>query len=291
MKKSKGRSATAISLASEMIWRNPRDPSPSVAGRTPNVRELWIHNFCTQLQASDVPEAGFWPKAEYLYCRDVVRNDRTSRGLPVFGISEHVTEVFIDRCELDLFFGDKELYEASYDGELAKLKSLSLTNILGAARETLERIIRPSLEGGKLEALQLNPYPFKLLPASHPRVGDNDWLRNKCVKHLTVGGFNLLHGLIDPDAALTAIVGQCGALESLDIGQEAVQAATLVAFIKKKENEKARDGGRVRALYHDNPELPTYDLQAWVREKDLGEVHRRPYPGSSEELWRNLSDR
>lgn len=27
MKKSKGRSATAISLASEMIWRNPRDPS------------------------------------------------------------------------------------------------------------------------------------------------------------------------------------------------------------------------------------------------------------------------
>ncbi|KAK8044719.1 F-box/TPR repeat protein pof3 [Apiospora rasikravindrae] len=260
---------------------------PSIADCTPNVRELWLERINTRVQASDVPETGFWPKAERLYCRAIRRwpVDLSSSNTPLFGISERIAELFLDGCELDCFFEDSGLYEGGYDGALANLKSLSLANCAGAGPEKLKRIIVPALESRSLEVLQLNPYP---LPSQQQqqRRDDSDnsyaWLRNKCVKHLTVGGLNLRHGLIDLDAALTAIVAQCGALGSLDIGQEAVQASTLVAFIKK-------DRG-VRALYHNNPELPTYDLQTWVREKDLGEVHRRAYPGSSDELWTRLYD-
>lgn len=216
--------------------------------------------------------------------------------MPLFGISEHITELFLDKSELDIFFGAIALYEGSYDGILANLKSLSISNCAGGGPEKLKRIIIPSLESRSLEVLQLNPYPLPLVrqraPGASAGSAENnnsfDWLRNKSVQHLTVGGLNLRHGLIDLDATLTAIVAQCERLASLDIGQEAVAAATLVAFIKKKE--EPRRGGGVRALWHNNPELPTYDLQAWVRDKDLGEVHRRGYPGASDELWKRLYD-
>ncbi|KAK8018619.1 hypothetical protein PG991_007809 [Apiospora marii] len=271
---------------------------PSIASRTPNVRELWLDTITLQVQDSDVPELGFWPKVERLYCRTVGRSpiDLPAAGMPLFGISEQITELFLDKSQLDIFFGDTGLYEGSYDGILANLKSLSITNCAGGGPEKLKRIIIPSLENRSLEELQLNPYPLpsqrsRAAPPTGPAEPNNDpfaWLRNKCVQHLTVGGLNLRHGLIDLDATLTSIVAQCGALTSLDIGQEAVAAATLVAFIKKTQD---RGGGvRSAALWHNNPELPTYDLQAWVRDKDLGEVHRRAYPGSSDERWKRLYD-
>ncbi|KAK6844842.1 hypothetical protein PG990_003205 [Apiospora arundinis] len=255
---------------------------PTIAGSTPNIRELWLDQIAFRAQASDVPESGFWPKVKQLYCRRVFRNfiGNLSPGPPLLGISEHANELFIDKCDLKVFFGDKEIYEGSYDSRLANLQSLSITECMNAGREDkIQRLITPSLESENLVSLQLDPYP--LLDQSYA------WFRNQCVKHLKVGGLNLLHGQIDLDATLTAIVTQCGALESLDVGKEAVQVGTLVAFIKKKQDEK-RGGGRVRALYHTNPELPTYDLQAWVREKELGEIHKRSYPGSSGELWRRL---
>ncbi|KAK7992898.1 F-box/TPR repeat protein pof3 [Apiospora saccharicola] len=265
---------------------------PSFASRTPNVRNLWLSGIILQVQDSDIPESGFWPKVERLYCRTVARSpmDLPAAGMPLLGISEQIAELFLDKAQLDLFFGDTGLYEGSYDGTLANLESLSITNCNGGGPEKLKRIIIPSLENRSLEALQLNPWPLpsqQRAPAAPPAESkeNNDpytWLRNKCVKHLTVGGLNLRHGIIDLDATLTAIVSQCSALTSLDIGQEVIATATVVAFIKK-------DRG-VRALWHNNPELPTYDLQAWVRDKDLGEVHRRPYPGSSEELWKRFYD-
>ncbi|KAK8069154.1 hypothetical protein PG994_005770 [Apiospora phragmitis] len=259
---------------------------PSIVGSTPNVRELWLDQIRLQVAASDVPESGFWPKAERLYCRSIFPNHSVllSTHTPLFGLSERISELFLERSDLDIFFGDTGLYDGSYDRTLANLKSLFLSNCVGGGPERLKRIIVPALESRSLEVLQLNPFP---LPSQQRRAlnaegDDYAWLRNKCVKHLTVGGLNLRHGLIDLDAALSAIVAQCGALNSLDIGQEAVQASTLVGFIKK-------DRG-VRALYHNNPELPTHDLQAWVREKDLGEVHKRPYPGSFNEQWKRFFD-
>lgn len=226
-------------------------------------------------------ESGFWPKSERLFCRTATGESIISlpRTKPIFGLGEHAAELFIEYSSLDIVFMDNHLHEGTYDGRLANLKSLSIYECRNVELDTLKCIIMPPLRSGSLEMLQLSPYPF---PSQRtPTEDDYSWLRNDCVKHLTIGGLNLQHGIIDLDATLTSIVQQFDALDSLDIGKEIVRTSTLMSLIKERG---------IRSLYHTNPELPTYDLQTWARDKELGDVQKRRCPGSIEERQRHLYD-
>ncbi|KAI8966676.1 hypothetical protein F5Y11DRAFT_308991 [Daldinia sp. FL1419] len=235
----------------------------------PNVEDVWLDN------ATYSPHLLMtrWPKLRKIFIGNNARSDLT--------VSEHSTVDTVDTESNHNGINELHLEGESLQDRIAlsrlhglnQLERLSILTWESLTDLEFETVVRPGMESGTLQELDIRPWPMSLLfgnptPSGiFPRTDAPEWLKSENITYLSLTGFTALNisQTRQCDEALLALVSRFPNLHSIDISSEQFSDALLAKFIQRG----------VKTIYH-RARQSKADLQEWAATHHDAQVISRP---------------
>ncbi|KAI1136183.1 hypothetical protein F5Y05DRAFT_113380 [Hypoxylon sp. FL0543] len=221
---------------------------------TPNIEEAWFdyfHYIHRELTTR-------WPKLRSLFVG--------ASAIPIpysepCEISEEMRELHLESKRQISY-----LVVLPRSPHFSRLEKLSLLDFEPLTLEDFTALVRPSLESGTIQELDVRPLPaFAFFSSFIPL----DWFKSNSLTYLSLTGFTRqnLHEHRRFEEVVLGIIDRFPNLRSVDIGNE-VFADTLLAKMVQKG---------VKTIYC-RPSQPRVDLRCWASSKFGAEIIMKPPP-------------
>ncbi|KAI1270513.1 hypothetical protein F5Y18DRAFT_422008 [Xylariaceae sp. FL1019] len=232
----------------------------SFCQKTPNIQELWIDNVFVVFW--DTWREYYWKLLKRVFIGEGVSCPSQPSDFP-FQITENIEELYLlsfDAVQCLLVIP----LQVEEDGlpVLNKLRKFFLadfhnTDPTAQRAEWLQHWLKPSLESGVLEELQINPFPDPPF-----------WMRSKCLKFLGVENISLYSMYPTSSAAVTTALSRFPNVTAIDIFAETLNNGEVGWLIRKNG---------IKKVYNSRPFYDLEEVRNWARTEGLAELIQKKY--------------
>ncbi|KAI2624852.1 hypothetical protein GGR54DRAFT_593889 [Hypoxylon sp. NC1633] len=219
---------------------------------TPNVEEAWLNDI--QYCARDLML--YWTKLRSIFIGNNATCLRINTDDPVRWLIEDIREVHLE---------GHSLVDFDIPCEVQTLEKLSVLTDEPLTMEAFEFIVRPSMESGSLQELDIRPLPISGFLSGARQFELPHWFKSQDITYLSLTGF-AAHGIPwrTLDELLLEVHDRFPNLRIVDFSREQVPDYVIQKFIH----------GGVKEVYHRSGRKD--DLTIWAAETYQAMVTRFP---------------